>query len=177
MVAFLQDIFDASNQRWDRHIVHYDIHRQLSLLERWRRGGPSATLQAPGVKPTLLLVGLLAAGWSARWVHRRLRERATKPPPSAARNRSREVVQVVQLYEGLEVAMAMQGLSRPQGVPPLHHARSAAVQGHPLGSEILALTERYQELRFGGAPLDDAESQAFERRVRQIRGYRPPPQP
>ncbi|MCU0654789.1 MAG: DUF3488 and transglutaminase-like domain-containing protein [Polyangiaceae bacterium] len=175
MVAFLQDIFDASNQRWDRHIVHYDIHRQLSLLERWRRGGPGATLQAPGVKPTLLLVGLLAAAWSARWLHRRLRARTRRPSPSTARNRSREVVQVVQLYEGLEMAMAMQGLSRPQGVPPLHHARSAAVQGHPLGSEILALTERYQELRFGGAPLDEAESQAFERRVRQIRGYRPPP--
>jgi hypothetical protein len=45
-------------------------------------------------------------------------------------------------------------------------------RGHPLGSEVVSLTTVYLEARFGGAGLTDASRRDFERRVREIRGFR-----
>jgi hypothetical protein len=174
----LRDALDASNQRWDRYIVRYDIRRQLSLLERFENAS-NQTSSGPGLpRPRhllalggglLVLLLVLALLRRRRPVRLRTRRATDSPVPAPG------ALLAVQLYEALENAMAMQGLGRPQGVPPLQHAQSSAVQRHPLGGEILELTRRYQELRFGGASLPEEQRRDIELRIKQLRAYRTAP--
>ncbi|KYF50993.1 hypothetical protein BE08_39360, partial [Sorangium cellulosum] len=43
--AYLRDFIEATSQRWDRHVVGYDLNQQVSLLQtltsRYRRSGAS----------------------------------------------------------------------------------------------------------------------------------------
>jgi hypothetical protein len=64
-------------------------------------------------------------------------------------------------------------LTRPAALPPLRYAEQIVEKNHPLAAETLALTEMYLERRFGHADLTEADKRDFERRVRQIRGFRP----
>jgi hypothetical protein len=81
------------------------------------------------------------------------------------------------LYRGLEVALKVQGLARPAALPPLRHAEQISRQNHPLAAETLALTETYLDVRFGHGTLTETAKRDFERRVRLIRGFRPPAPP
>ncbi|MCS6901365.1 MAG: DUF3488 and transglutaminase-like domain-containing protein [Myxococcales bacterium] len=178
MASLLRDVLDASNQRWDRYIVRYDIRRQLSLLDHLRgeegsRRNPSAELFR--LKYLLVLLGIPLSGWAIAGLVRRWRPRLPAPLRGASSASSRQAILAARLYEDLEAALALQGLGRPQGVPPLQHALSAPVQRHPMGEEILALTRLYQELRFGGIPIGEEVRRQFEQRVRQIRAYRGTP--
>ncbi|RYE88245.1 MAG: DUF3488 domain-containing protein, partial [Myxococcales bacterium] len=170
--ALLRDIFEASAQRWDRHIVHYDIYQQIRLLNRSKTGleGILGTHQLP--RPSWRLVLAITAAGVSVWLVRAAWRRYRPPAPRTRRSAgdpSRTAQRVAHLYEQLDTAIAVQGLHRPQGLPPLRHAASSAVQAHPLGAEILALTERYLAVRFGNEPFDDDEQRDFERRVRTIR--------
>jgi hypothetical protein len=78
------------------------------------------------------------------------------------------------LYRALETALATQGIARPPSLPPLRHAKDLADRQHPLATPILDLTNRYIEARFGGASLDEAAQREYERRVKEIRIYKPP---
>jgi transglutaminase-like putative cysteine protease len=174
----LRDALDASNQRWDRYIVRYDIRRQLSLLERFENASNQASA-GPGLpRPRhllalavglLVLLGVFTLLRRRRPVRPRTRAATDSPVPAPG------ALLAVQLYEALENAMSLQGLGRPQGVPPLQHAQSSAVQKHPLGGEILELTRRYQELRFGGASLPEEQRRDIELRIKQLRAYRTAP--
>ena len=77
------------------------------------------------------------------------------------------------LYETLEAAMGVQGLARSASTPPLRHAEMLDAMGHPLGVEIVELTEVYLSARFGGASLSEEARRDFETRVRRIRSARP----
>jgi hypothetical protein len=66
-------------------------------------------------------------------------------------------------------------VTRAISTPPLRHAEELCSRHHPLADEILTLTNVYLEARFGGATLSDAVRRDFERRIRDIRGYRPTP--
>ena len=50
-------------------------------------------------------------------------------------------------------------------------------KSHPLADDVLLLTNRYIEARFGGQLLDDDAAKDFERRVKEIRAYKPLPTP
>jgi hypothetical protein len=81
------------------------------------------------------------------------------------------------LYRGLEVALHGQGLARGPSTPPLRHAEDLCSREHPLAGEVLSLTTLYLEARFGGAAVTDSIRRDFERRVRDIRAFRPEPTP
>jgi hypothetical protein len=76
------------------------------------------------------------------------------------------------LYRSLETALQAQGVTRAPSVPPLRHAEELRSRRHPLAGEVLALTTVYLESRFGGTVLTEAARRDFERRVRDIRGFR-----
>ena len=44
--------------------------------------------------------------------------------------------------------------------------------GHPVADEVLALTEQYLRVRFGGEALNDAERRHYAERVRTIKQTR-----
>ncbi|MCC6646436.1 MAG: DUF3488 domain-containing protein [Polyangiaceae bacterium] len=174
LTAFLRDMLEATSQRWDRNVVGYDIHQQMSLLERLR-GSFRAPAGRPafGVPPSTLflsVVGLVVVWWLVR---RLLRRRRALASPEEARSTPAVRARIATaLYEALEGAMSAQGVPRAQGVPPLAHARSSDVTAHPLAREILDLTELYLDARFGHRALDAAERDAFLLRVKRVRAHK-----
>jgi transglutaminase-like putative cysteine protease len=181
---YLRDLVEAMSQRWNTYVVGYDLRKQVRLFdelsrryERLRRStgvdkGPFEHMTRGPVVAALLLV-LVALGYVA-WRRRRRgkdrREDAPTKPTVDAR-----IEAAAALYRALETALQSQGITRAPSTPPLRHAEELRDRHHPLGGEVVELTEVYLSSRFGGDVLTDARRRDFERRVREIRGYRPAP--
>ena len=177
-LAFVRDFVEATTQRWNRHVIGYDLKQQVSLLKSVHKGF-STLRDRPGTlgrmlsspRATLLaIVGLIATVYAAVWLSRR--RKASSPAARAATERETMAREVVELYRQLEAALAVRGVPRPTGTPPRAHAVALAGMGHPVGNEALALTERYIAARFGGLALSSDERRDFARRVRALRTQR-----
>jgi hypothetical protein len=160
-----RDFLEAASQRWDRHVVGYDLGQQHSLYE-WAtsgfRQGKRPRLNPPDKElswrwPALTLLGL---GVGLTLYLRRRRGSLSALPAREAHQR-----QALELYAQLEAAMRRQGLERAAGTPPLRHAQSIRATGHPLGQELLELTQSYLEIRFGRRELREGEKRELERRI------------
>ncbi len=178
LLAFVRDFVEATTQRWNRHVIGYDLKQQVGLLRSVHRGY-SALRDRPGTvgkmlsSPRLTLlavIGLIGAAYGAYWLSRR--RRTLSPAARAATERETAAREVVELYRQLEAALAARGVPRPTGTPPRAHALSLAAMGHPVGSEALALTELYVAARFGRETLSPDERREFARRVRVLRVQR-----
>ncbi|AKT36480.1 transglutaminase TgpA family protein [Chondromyces crocatus] len=172
MWAYLRDLIEATSQRWDRHVVGYDLNQQVSLFEtltsRYRRGarGPTGGWSR---SPAFLVIGLvLSVGGGLLYWHWR-RSRAGDGEGRKSDARSPSAILATSLYEALDAAMGVQGIPRSPGVPPLKHAELLQALEHPLAQEVLELTEIYLSARFGGHAITEAEARAFEQRVKAIR--------
>ena len=178
LLAFVRDFVEATTQRWNRHVIGYDLKQQVGLLKSVHRSY-SALRDRPGTVGKLLsspratlftILGLIAAGYAAVWLTRQRKTLA--PGTRAATERETATREIVELYRQLEAALALRGVPRPTGTPPRAHAAGLAAIGHPLGSEALALTELYIAARFGNLTLTLDERREFARRVRVIRAQR-----
>ncbi|WP_437287321.1 transglutaminase TgpA family protein [Sorangium sp. So ce406] len=170
--AYLRDFIEATSQRWDRHIVGYDLNQQVSLLQtltsRYRRSGSSGDVALS--RPWTLAaaaVALALGGGLLYWRFRRARRGREEGRADGGRTPS--AILATALYESLESAMLAQGVPRPPSMPPLRHAEALELAAHPLGREILTLTQVYLRARFGGAKLTEDDSRDFERRVKALR--------
>ncbi|WP_438040331.1 transglutaminaseTgpA domain-containing protein [Sorangium sp. So ce128] len=171
--AYLRDFIEATSQRWDRHVVGYDLNQQVGLLQtltsRYRRPGSSGDLSLS--RPRILAVAAVAlalGGGVLYWRFRRTRRGREERRADAGRTPS--AILATALYESLEAAMLVQGVPRPPSLPPLRHAEALELAEHPLAREILTLTQVYLRARFGGATLSEDDSRDFERRVKALRG-------
>ena len=175
LLAFVRDFVEATTQRWNRHVIGYDLKQQLGLLRsvhrsysalRDRPGAVGKLLSSP--RATLFVVlGLAAAAYAAVWFRRR-----RKTESAAVRlvtERETAAREIIELYRQLEAALAVRGVARPIGTPPRAHAVALAAMGHPVGGEALALTEHYLASRFGGVLLSSEQRTDFARRVRILR--------
>ncbi len=180
--AYVRDFVEASAQRWNRHVVRYDLNQQTDLLKRLTDGyrdvrdstpllrGPLGSWRRAAIFGgglALLGIGIVAL--------RRARQQAKRGGGKRGQN-DEDSSQAVALYQQLEGALLARGLARQASTPPLKHAQSLVKTGHPLSEEVLELTERYLEARFGKQPLDDSERKQFVQRVRAIKQWRPPEQ-
>jgi len=178
----LRDFVEALSQQWNTNVVGYDLRKQVRIFDeltrvydRFRtrsgldRGVLGGVTRAPIVAGALLaLIAFAYLGWK-----RRRRRAEAREESAARREHDARTETAAALYRALEAALQAQGITRPPSTPPLRHAEELRTTKHPLASEVLALTEVYLEARFGGAALDDAGRRDFERRVRDIRVYRP----
>jgi protein-glutamine gamma-glutamyltransferase len=170
--AYLRDFIEATSQRWNRHVVGYDLNQQVSLFQtltsRYRRPGSTSgpTLSRPLLLGVAAFV-LVLVGGVLYWRHRRTRR--VRSDGRSTEGRTASSILATALYEGLEAAMTAQGIPRPPSVPPLRHAEALALAAHPLAPEILELTNVYLEARFGGTSLADEDGRDFERRVKALR--------
>jgi hypothetical protein len=174
LLALLRDIAEAAAQRWSRYVVGYDLEQQLRLLKwvAYKYGGsasPSGWLGGRSDRRRLIVgVALLATVLGfAYWQWLRRRRHPALPPGSAGENFS--TAQIVALYRSLEAAMTARGVPRVPSTPPLAHAQALVALGHPISDEVLALTEQYIEVRYGGSALGETDRREFARRVREIR--------
>jgi transglutaminase-like putative cysteine protease len=181
---YLRDLVEAMSQRWNTYVVGYDLRKQVRLFdelsrryERLRRStgvdkGPFEHITRGPVVAAFLLV-IVALGYVAWRRRRRAADRREDAPPKPMVDARIEAAAA--LYRALETALQAQGITRAPSTPPLRHAEDLRARHHPLAGEVVELTEVYLSSRFGGDALTDVRRRDFERRVREIRGYRPPP--
>ncbi|HEX6275698.1 MAG TPA: DUF3488 and transglutaminase-like domain-containing protein [Polyangiaceae bacterium] len=175
--AILRDFVEAAGQRWSRHVVGYDLRQQLGLygeLENtYRRLVPATSpLHAVIGSPRKLLItlfALAALGLALRELWRLRKRRAAGDDKQDA---DRRASSAAELYQALERVLALRGVARPIGTPPLAHARALSALGHPLSAEVLDLTELYLRARFGGEVLDQTAKRTYETRVRALKSAR-----
>jgi protein-glutamine gamma-glutamyltransferase len=171
MVAFLRDVIEAAAQRWSRHVIGYDIDQQIELFrsvkQRYRDyGGPDIGRRLRPFAPAAMAVVLGGVGYLF-W--RRFRFRQARARPGKLVGQAAAVTRAVALYRLLEDALRGMGVGRLPTTPPLAHARALEQLEHPAASEVLWLTERYLEARFGRRELNPDEERDFERRVKRLR--------
>jgi hypothetical protein len=153
-------LFDEVSRRYQRFRSKTGVDR--GPLDRLTRG-PTV---AGGV---LVLLTLAYVVWRRRRkadAEPRVRDKADGP-------KDRNIELSAALYRALEAALQLHGISRAPSLPPLRHAEDMLSRGHPLGGEMVSLTTAYLEARFGGFGLTDVSRRDFERRVRDIRTFRP----
>lgn len=171
MLASVRDFFEAVSQRWNQHVLNYDLRQQVSLFETLsnQNRGPGDLLRRPRTRTLLFLLGGLIA-FSSVWWWLRIRRRKTKGAgPRGSRKQTRDELLATNLYESLDRVMAVVGVGRSTATPPLRHARHLIQSEHPLGDEVMDLTRRYLDARFGDVPLTMADRRDFELRVRKLK--------
>ncbi len=174
LVAFVRDLIEAAGERWNRHVIGYDLGQQMQLFSEVRR-----TLRGGGVnngwakdygRPVLigiLVIGAVAVGvyW---WRQRRKTGHLGEQPESLERRDER----IIKLYRQLEEAMRSHGITRGPATPPLAHARALRGAGHPIADEVYELTCWYLSVRFGRATIDDEGYAEFAKRVTSLKQQR-----
>jgi transglutaminase-like putative cysteine protease len=179
---YMRDLIEALSQRWNRYVIGYDLRQQVRLFEyaalwyervRINTGMNKGTIGQVTRAP-VLAAGLLGVAMLAYILWKR-RQRGTPAERDAAAKAKidRRIEAATALYRALENALASHGISRPMSLPPLKHAEELVARKHPLGKEIVSLTNVYLAARFGGHAVTDAEKRDFDRRVREIRIFRP----
>jgi protein-glutamine gamma-glutamyltransferase len=182
--VYVRDLLEALSQRWNRYVIGYDLKTQVRIFEdlsrRYERlraqTGTNQGAMEKATRPTVLAGVLLsiALGGYIVWRRRRTPKAATPDAPQPPRV-DPKLEAATALYKGLELALAMQGIPRPPGLPPLRHAEDLVARSHPLADSVLELTNRYLEARFGGVQLDEPEQRDYERRIKEIRAYKQVP--
>ena len=184
--VYFRDLLEALSQRWNRYVIGYDLKTQVRIFEdlsrRYERlrskTGANRGAMEKVTRPTVLAAGLLvlAVGGYIVWRRRRTPKAPTPDAPEKTRI-DPKLEAATALYRALELALVTQGIPRPASLPPLRHAEDLVTRQHPLAESVLDLTNRYLEARFGGAHIDESSQREFERRVKEIRAFRPPTPP
>jgi protein-glutamine gamma-glutamyltransferase len=169
--AYLRDFLEATSQRWDRHVVGYDLNQQVNLFQTLTRNRNGSLFPSSISRPRVIVlsvIGVAVIGGAVYWYTRR-RSRKRAPGVKEEEPRSPSALLATELYEQLDNAMGAQGVGRAPGTPPLRHAEALSSLEHPLSSEILALTQVYIRARFGGEVISEEERKSFEERVKTVR--------
>jgi hypothetical protein len=168
--ATVRDFLEATSQRWDRHIVNYDLDQQYSLFRKVTEGGPKSRLNET-MKPLKIVVGgillLVVGGFAARYLLRRRTAREVRSSESAPKSKSELFATL--LYENLELALSAHGIHRSPGTPPLRHAEALASSSHPLGDDVLEITREYLAARFGHVELTERRMRELDTKIRELK--------
>ena len=113
LLAFVRDFVEATTQRWNRHVIGYDLKQQVGLLRSVHRSY-SALRDRPGTvgkllsSPRATLLGHRRPACSrctrAVWFSRR--RKTLSPAARAATERETAAREIVELYRQLEAALA-----------------------------------------------------------------------
>lgn len=175
MGGLVREILEAASQSWKQNVEGFDVNKQLGLVrsvQELLRGAKSAGDRKLSARINGRRWGLIALGLTLVilgiffWRKRQKDVLAPEAEISAAMIRS------IELYRRLEKVLEMRGIGRPPSTPPLAHARSLRSLGHPLGSEVCALTEIYLGARYGNEPITELVARDFLERVEKLRRAR-----
>lgn len=182
--VYMRDFVEALSQRWNRYVIGYDLKTQVRIFEDVARRyealrsqtGANRGVMERVTRPSVLAGAILLLGIGAYVVWRRRRgPKVQSPEPLDKPKVDPKLEAATELYRALETALAAQGIPRPPALPPLKYAEELQTKNHPLAISILDLTNRYLEARFGGQVLDETAEREFERRIKEIRTFKPAP--
>jgi transglutaminase-like putative cysteine protease len=167
-LAGVRDFFEAVSQRWNQNVLGYDLTQQIGLFESLNAGDSVAlrALRAPKWRIAAALAGLALVGFGVWWRKRGRRDRGGNRPNERTQDKDAQIA--ARVYRQLDRAMTSAGIPRAESTPPFGHAIALSEQGHPLSSEVMALTDRYLAARFGERPFRPDELRDFERRARWL---------
>jgi transglutaminase-like putative cysteine protease len=179
---YIRDFVEALSQRWNTYVVGYDLRKQVRLFDevnrryqhlRTKAGVDKGWLDTVTRGPAIAwaLVASLVVAWAV-WKRRRKRDQLPNARAATKGIRNPNGETAASLYRALETALQYHGVSRAPSTPPLRHAEELRSRSHPLGDEVVSLTNVYLEVRFGGATLTETSRREFERRVRDLRSHR-----
>lgn len=171
--AYIRDLLEATSQRWDRHVVNYDLNQQVSMwnrfTNRYRRSSPRVSGNWSSPRLLVVVGAVMSLGGLGAWYFMRRRGKKLEARGPGGEHRSPSAVLATALYESLELAMSAQGVPRVPSTPPLRHAETLRALEHPLAGEILDLTEVYLRARFGGDALSEDDRKVYSERVTALR--------
>ncbi len=165
--VYVRDLVEAVSQRWNHYVVGYDLRSQVHLYD-WFRGERS--FGKHGSRRIIYAGSAIVLGILAYVLWRRRKRGGPTPAQDKKNERGQQVA--ASMYRVLEQALLAQGLTRPPSLPPLRFAEELKGRAHPLGTEVIDLTEIYLSVRFGGTKLDDDALRGFDRRVRAVRVWK-----
>ena len=167
LINRIRQYTDALRMRWHKYVVEYDLGSQIGMFERarglWRSlFGSSKGRSGPRRHTWIyLLIGLAFIG-GVIWV---LRRRTGAPRQRAAR----QTAAIVRLYDSLlrtyeRLGVLSGGRGTTREVLAVLNERGAP--GLPIAR---ALIDRYEQVRFGGAPIEAVEIAAMRAQIKQIK--------
>ncbi len=178
LLGELRNLADAAIVWWELDVIGFDLRSQRNIARdalRWLRsvrgaspGSRGETDAAPAsprspapraLVVALALIALIAAGVS--WWRRRAARDREPPIPERVRL-------VVALYRELEAALAARGRPRPAGRTPLEHVQDLEAGGFAGVDIVRAVTDRYNEARFGRVALSADEIGRLVEAVRRL---------
>jgi hypothetical protein len=183
--ADVQALVDAMRTRWMTSVVGYDLRTQVGMLRKLaklfakRDAGDQARDAKDAAKGSgsieryskVALACLLVAGLVVGFILWRSRRAASG---KGARAMSPEVAQAVKLYRELERVLAARGYAREPSSTPNEHAELLRASGFPYAREVREVTERYMQVRYGGANvLDAAELARLQAAIAKVKKAAP----
>jgi transglutaminase-like putative cysteine protease len=139
-------LLDAIRLRWFRHVIEYDLERQVALLGRlrgWWAGGTGSRWLTARRVIGLAALPLLALAGLALW--RRRRGRAAAVAVAGARQRH----PVALRYQRLLRLLARHGQAKPPAKTPREFARALRSTGTAGAAIVEEVTELYYRIRYG----------------------------
>ena len=179
LFGWLADVLDAMRTAWHRHVIAFDLPRQLGILEalgdglRWLKNGVVAV--GRDRKNLLIALAALAAGVVAvLFVRRAWRRRVRLAPRSLIERRAldgKSLAEARRLLADLERVLRAEGIERAAHEPVERLAERAARHGDAVADATRVAVLRYAAARFGGHFLRPPDRRALVHDVsRAVRG-------
>ena len=169
LFGWLADVLDAMRTAWHRHVIAFDLPRQLGILEalgdglRWLKSGVVAV--GRDRKNLLIALAALAAGVVAVLLVRRAwRRRGRLTPRSLIERRAvdgRSLAEARRLLADLERVLRAEGIERAAHEPVERLAERAARHGDAVADATRVAVHRYAAARFGGHFLRPPDRRAL----------------
>jgi transglutaminase-like putative cysteine protease len=174
VLAAISAFIDSIRLKWYKYVIEYDLGKQVGFfrgIANWfRKTFSSASLKSFGRDLRDFFGspwGLAAAAAVAALVVFRIlwRRRRAQTPGRRAAVRRREITD---LYLKLLDLLRTLGHEKPEPQTPQAFAERLAARKSPLAPTVQRITETYNQVRFGGRPLSDAELREVKGLVRRI---------
>lgn len=169
-------LLDSFRMAWHKRIVSYDAASQfriaISLREYWITGFRLKKSTSWFSFTPFVVVVLVGAGIGGLiWARKRWRTPSLRTTRSRAARKTHK--EVTQLYLYLDKRLALLGYARPFSSTPNEHLRFLSDQAPALASIAQQITQRYNEVRFGGASFVPGEVKELRALIHDLGRARP----
>ncbi|MCP4197401.1 MAG: DUF3488 domain-containing protein [Proteobacteria bacterium] len=164
---------DMLRMRWHKYVVSYDASSQFELavtMRKYMNKYRSSRSEGSGTGSVLGLVLAIVVLFGVGRVLYRFRKRGVWNLSKRFRERpqKRQIKEVTKLYQRLEHRLARLGYPRPRFRTPTRHVEMLRSSASNLAEIAGTVTERYNEVRFGGRDFDAGELKELTLLVRRL---------